>query len=271
MSKAMGVRQQEYVDTIEQLRGGAIARVAWSQLYKRFDDLSEGLPLALTRFLPTAKIGRGRILDSADRFESVSELSYPPLEKCHTFGRCNCPGNPIFYGGVGTELIFSEIGAKIGDYVGLLHVSPVEELLCVRLGALDLWRRTSGEFSMDESLKASIKEMHADPNNIVMFLLDAFSRDYFSRPGNDSVYKLTSAITSVILNAHPDISGLIYDSVDHTAGACVALKPEIADYRLKPTEVQIVKVTSYLGYGVYDFEQIAFADKFDGKRIIWSE
>lgn len=123
---------------------------------------------------------------------------------------------------------------------------------------------------MGEDLKNWIKEIHRDPNNIAMFILDAFFRDYFSRPGSYDVYKLTSAITSVILDAHRDISGLIYDSVDHTAGACLAIKPEVADDLLKPTEVQIVKITSYLGYGIYDFEQIAFADKFDGKRILWS-
>ncbi len=270
MTDAMQARQQIYVDSVERLRGGAIARVTWDQIYKTLDDLSEGLPLAMKQFATTDKIGRGRILDSAEKFETITELSYPPKEKCKTFGRCNSPSNPIFYGGVGTELIFSEIGAKIGDYVGLLHVSPVRELLCVRLGALDLWRRTSGEFPMGEDLKNWIKEVHKDPNNIVMFILDAFFRDYFSRPGSCDTYKLTSAITSVILNARQDISGLIYDSVDHTAGACCALKPEVADHLLRPTEVQIVKVTSYLGYGIYDFEQIAFADTFDGKRILWS-
>lgn len=270
MTDVMRARQQYYVDTVEILRGGAIARVTWDQLYERLDGLSEGLPLAMTQFVPVAKIGRGRILDSSDKFNTIAELSYPPKEKCKTFGRCNCPGAPIFYGGVGTELIFSEIGAKIGDYVGLLHVSPVKELLCVRLGALDLWRRTSGEFPMGEELKSWIKEKHSDPNNIVMFILDAFFRDYFSRPGSHDVYKLTSAITSAILNSHQDISGLIYDSVDHTAGACLALKPEVADHLLKPTEAQIVRITSYLGYGIYDFEQIAFANAFDGKDILWN-
>lgn len=270
MKISMHDRQQFYVDTLEILRGGAISRVTWDQLYKKIDDLSEGLPLAMSQLPASAKMGRGRVLKTADKFESIDELSYPPSEICKTFGRCNRPGNPVFYAGVGTELIFSEIGANIGDYVGLLHISPIENMLCVRLGALDLWRRTSGESPMDESLKAWIKKLHADPNNITMFLLDAFFRDFFSRPSSSDVYKLTSAITEVILNAHPNIAGLIYDSVDHTAGACLALKPSAIDTLLKPTEVQIVKITSHLGYGIYDFEQIHFSNKFENKKIIWN-
>lgn len=33
--------------------------------------------------------------------------------------------------------------------------------------------------------------------------------------------------------------------------------------------MQIVEVTSYLGYGVFDFVELARASRFEGERIVW--
>ena len=175
----------------------------------------------------------------------------------------------MLYAGVGTELIFSEIGAKPGDVVGLLHLSPSIEIFCARLGALNLWRRTSGGCLLSETLKTEIQRIHKNPENITAFLLDAFVSDYFGRICSEEAYKLTSAYTAVILSSHPQIAGLIYDSVDHEAGACLAIKPEVFDTLLKPTDVQIVEVTSYLGYGIYDFVELGRATRFEQEKIIW--
>lgn len=266
----MHENQNKYIYHIERLKGGGIDRLSWDQIYNMLEKLTEEHPFILQPLSPSDKIVRGRILDSPEKFNNIDVLSHPPAEKCNGYGRCNRPKNPVLYAGVGYELIFSEIGARQGDYVGLLYMSPVQELSCLRLGALDLWRRTNGVCLMHADLKNKIKEIHHEPSNIVAFLLDAFISDYFSRPGSSSVYKLTSAYTSVIMNSIPNIAGLFYDSVDHTAGLCLALKPDVYEASLQPTEVQIVKVTSYLGYGIFDFEQVAFSEKFHGKIIDWS-
>lgn len=267
--QAMHAKQQHYIDCIERLNGGAIDRLEWEKLYGLLDQLTEDVPLVLHPLTPSSKFARGRVMLTAEKFDSIRTLSYPSKEACKSRGRCNKPGKPVLYAGVGTELVFSEIGAKQGDIVGLLHMSPTKELYCVRLGALNLWRRTSGECLAHDDIKARIREIYQNPANITAFLLDAFVSDYFSRQGDHVTYKLTSAYTSVVLNARPDIAGLVYDSVDHTAGACLAIKPEVFDAFLQPTEVQIVKITSYLGYGVFDFEELTRANKFDGDVILW--
>jgi hypothetical protein len=268
-TKDMHAKQQYYVDCIERLRGGAINRLEWQKLYELLDHLSDGLPLVLQPVTPADKFARGRILDNREKFHSIRALAYPPENRCNNFGRCNRPQQPVLYAGVGTELIFSEIGAKPGDVVGLLHLSPSIEIFCARLGALNLWRRTSGGCLMGETVKTEIQKIFKSPENITAFLLDAFVSDYFGRLGGEDTYKLTSAYTAVILNSHPQIAGLIYDSVDHEAGACLAIKPEVFDTVLKPTEVQIVEVTSYLGYGIYDFVELGRATRFEQERIIW--
>lgn len=116
-TKDVHAKQQYYVDCIERLRGGAINRLEWQKLYELLDHLSEGVPLVLQLVTPADKFARGRILDNREKFQSIRALAYPPEDRCNNFGRCNRPQQPVLYAGVGTELIFSEIGAKHGDVV----------------------------------------------------------------------------------------------------------------------------------------------------------
>lgn len=265
----MHANQQNYVECIERLNGGAIDRLEWSRLYQLLGELSEGTPLVVRPIDTNSKIGRGRVLADVQQFNSIKTLSYPPAEHCKSYGRCNKPGVPILYAGVGTELVFSEIGAKVGDIVGLLHFAPKSDVNCVRLGALNLWRRTAGECLLPTNIKEQLEKIYRNPENITAFLLDAFVSDYFSRKSSPEVYKLTSAYTSAIFDAHPNIEGLIYDSVDHTAGSCLAISATAYDTKFTPTDAQIVRVSSYLGYGVYDFEVIKQTNKFNGELIVW--
>lgn len=263
-------RQNYYIYSMERLKGGGIERLSWEKVYSLLDDLSEKLPAILIPLNISSKFSRARVLSTDNKFPTIRTLSYPSKEACISFGRCNNPNSPMYYAGVGSELIFSEIGAKIGDIVGILHTSPFKDIFCIRIGALNLWRRTNGNCLMADSLKAEIKDIYNDPENIIAFLFDAFISDYFSRPADPITYKLTSAYTSVILNAQSDIGGLIYDSVSHTAGSCIAFKPSVFDSQLRPTEVQIVRITNYLGYGVYDFEQLEYSNEFEDEKIRWA-
>ena len=266
----MREKQQYYIDCIERLKGGAIERLDWEKLYSLMDDLSENLPIILHPIDHSAKFARARILEDDKKFDSIHKLSYPKQENCKTFGRCNRPNQSVLYAGVGTELLFSEINAHIGDIVGIIHMQPTQKLYFARVGALNLWRRTSGICLLHEEIKKEIEIIYKNPENIVSFLFDAFISDYFSRSGNQHIYKLTSAYTSAILNSNSNISGIIYDSVNHTAGACLAIKPEHFNVTIKPSDIQIVRITSYLGYGIYDFEQIAYTNNFDGEMILWN-
>ena len=262
-------KQQFYVDNIEQLNGGSISRLDWVKLCELLTILIKDAPLAITPINNTAKFARGRILNSADKFKTIDTLSYPTIANCNNIGRCNRANAPVLYAGVGRDLILSEIGARLGDIIGLLHMSPTEEIHCLELGALNTWKRTDGHCSLDDNIKKEISKIFNVPKNIIFFIFDAFISDYFSRVGSQDTYKLTSAFTSSIFNSYPNIAGLIYDSVDHTAGSCLAFKTETFDKSLRPTEVQILKVTNFLGWGIYEVEELAFSNDFNGKEIIW--
>lgn len=265
----MQALQQLYVERIERLNGGAIDRLEWNKLYQLIDEMTEGVPHVIQPIDTNSKVVRGRVLSDSKQFDSIKVLSYPPAEHCKSYGRCNKPSAPVLYAGVGTELTLSEIGARVGDIVGLLHFSPKSDVNCVRLGALNLWRRTSGHCVQPENIKALIKKIYSDPVNITAFLLDAFVSDYFSRESSTQVYKLTSAYSSVLFDSHPNIEGLIYESVNHKGGSCLAISTTAYDSKFTPTDAQIVRVSSHLGYGVYDFEVIKQTNKFNGDLIVW--
>lgn len=262
-------RQQTYVDWIERLNGGAAQRIEWQKLRDLFDHLTEGCPFVLHPLDQSSKFARGRIMNSEPRPNLISEIGPLPAAKCTDFGRCHRPGSPILYAGVGTELVLEEIGARPGDVVALLHMKPKKKLFCVRSGALNLWRRSSGHCLMHEDIKAAIAKQHADPRNITAFLLDGFIADHLGRAGSEDVYKITSAYVAAVLDARRGISGVIYDSVDFPGGTCVALRDTVFSRSIDPTDVQFIEVTSYLGYGIFDFKVLAQTDRFVGNQIIW--
>lgn len=261
--------QQNYVDWIERLNGGAVRRIEWEKLRGLFDAITEECPFVLMPIDSSSKFARARVMEHGRRPSYISEIGPIPSEKCKDFGRCHRPGHPVLYAGIGTELVLAEVGAQPGDTVALLHMRPKRRLLCVRAGALNLWRRTSGHCLMDESIKAEISRHYADARNITAFLLDGFIADQLSRQGNSDVYKLTSAYVTAILESHRGIAGVIYGSADFPGGTCIALKDEVFDKAIEPTEAQLIQVTSYLGYGVYDFNELARTDKFDDGSIVW--
>lgn len=261
--------QQNFVDWIERLNGGAARRIEWEKLRELFDELTDGCPFVLLPIDSSSKFARARVIESGNRPSSINEIGPVPPEKCNDFGRCHRPGHPVLYAGIGTELVLAEVGAKPGDTVALLHMQPKRKLLCLRAGALNLWRRTSGHCLMDESIKAEISRHYLDARNITAFLMDGFIADQLSRQGNSDVYKLTSAYVTAVLESHRAIAGVIYGSADFPGGTCIALKDEVFGKSIRPTEAQLIRVTSYLGYGVYDFEELARTDQFEADKIVW--
>jgi hypothetical protein len=261
--------QQNFVDWIERLNGGAVRRIEWEKLRGLFDSLTANCPFVLIPIDSKSKFARARVMESGNRPSSIKDIGPIPAEKCKDFGRCHRPGQPVLYAGIGTELVLAEVGAKPGDTVALLHMRPKRKLLCVRAGALNLWRRTSGHCLMDESVKAVISKHYADARNITAFLMDGFISDQLSRQGNSDVYKLTSAYVTAILESHRGIAGVVYSSADFPGGTCVALKEEVFSRSIEPTEAQLIQVTSYLGYGVYDFKELSRTNQFDADTIVW--
>ncbi|MGU3541017.1 hypothetical protein [Methylobacterium sp. A54F] len=263
-------RQNFYIESIERFKGGGLERLPWQAVRDHLERMLDEVPIVLHPFTPTDKVARGRKLTSANLFHDVAELLHPPKALCRDYGRCNRPRSPVLYAAIGYELVFSEIGAEIGDIIGLAFIRPRRELLTCLLGALDLYRRTEGHCLLAEDTKAQIKPLRKEAAKAPDFLFDAFISDYFGRVGSEHTYKLTSAYTDVIFSNFPHIDAIMYDSVDHKKGMCFAIKPDVVEYNMTVTDVQIVRVTNYLGYGFYDWELIANSKKISKRTIEWA-
>ena len=257
------------MSSIERLRGGGLERISWEKVYLLMDDLLNDVPVISYKITNTSKIVRGRRLESPDTFDDVRKLLYPPAKYCKTYGRCNKPGSPMLYGAIGYNLVFSELGAEIGDILGLVFLKPKRELNVCLLGALDLYRRTEGNCWLLDDTKMQIEPINKDPSKITAFLFDAFINDYFGSSGNDIIYKLTSAYSQALLESFPIIDGILYESVDHKRGTCLSIKPNIVDDDTEVTDAQIVRITNHLGYGIYDFEEVARSAAVIKSNIKW--
>jgi hypothetical protein len=267
--------QSEYVRLVEALRGGAAARISWDEIYKAIDHFTEGFPVFAVPFNSTNKVGRGRNLhalsnseDSKSLVMRLDDIKYSKPEHCNAYGRCNRPKEPICYAGIGTNVILSELAPEIGDYVALLHFTTRQEIYLKGLGYLDFYFRNGGQ---GEGWTEGMKEVAASyttADKIHFRVLDAFFADMFSKPFSNEIYKITSAISAAFLEKSP-LSGLVYNSVANRGGRCIALKTNHFDKYVVPTEAQILRITSNLGYGIYDFVEEYYADSFEDEKILW--
>jgi hypothetical protein len=217
-------------------------------------------------------ISRARRLSSDEEISLVEHLGPPTPLQVGAFGRCNQPNQPFLYAGANVPLLFSEINVNVGDRVGLIHLRPIRDLKLLNLGAIDMYRRTSGYCMLDSNIKAHIAGRLLDKGNGIRIpLMDAFIADHFSRPADLTTYKLTSAFTDVILSGAPKLDGIVYDSVNHRGGKCYGTRAALFPSHVVPCAAQIVRVTAKHGYGIFDFVEEKFSETFVGRHIIWAE
>jgi hypothetical protein len=145
-------------------------------------------------------------------------------------------------------------------------------LKLLNLGAIDMYRRTSGYCMLDDKIKAYISGRLFDPGESIRIpLMDAFIADHFSRPGHPTVYKLTSAFTDVVLSGAPKLDGIVYDSVNHRGGKCYGIRAALFPSEAVPYAAQIVRITANHGYGIFDHVEEKFSETFVGSRIVWAK
>jgi hypothetical protein len=241
----------------------------WSELRTYFDHLTEGFPIVVQLVAAAGTtISRACKLDPPRPIEAVADLGPPPAGLCSAFGRCNAAGEPALYCGSGTQLLLSEIGAKAGDRVAILHVNPKRQLRLLNIGAVDLFRRTGGHCLLDEAVKSQLAKIPLNSDGMCVQLLDAFVADYFTRPGSANTYKITSAYTAAMLEV-PNLDGVMYDSVGHRGGKCMAMRSSLFPGQFEPVAVQMIQLRSDLGYGIFDIREVRRTSYFDQGQILW--
>jgi hypothetical protein len=213
--------------------------------------------------------------------EQWNDLSYNPNLESIGWGRCNQPGDPIFYASNSPEGLPREIHARVGDILNLGYWrSPVPVLLStfgfsenVRKRMGTILRFPAGQPEPDSTA------LNASTIKAYQFLMDAFTETV--EPNEEHKYMLTTAIYAIISG---DVGPLVFDSVSKerfdgvtfpsiaTRGNLVnfALRPQVVDSSLELFRVEAFEVTG-IEDTEYDLWAIATGFPAVDGTIQWGE
>lgn len=242
---------------IERFNGGMERRLPWNEIRKIIDLISEG-HLFLGANLPEQVFYRGRVLKPGERFENIDELKAPPAAMVRSYGRCNCPNQPVFYASSNQETVLSELGVASEDRVQILKCRPKtgSKISATIVGEIDHVRRygthsnATGPGFADEIRKhwGSLNQLQ----RLRLNLVDAFIADKFRTEIKYSFeYKITSAFSDIIFSQK--IDSFFYPSVGHRGGLNIAIQAEAAHNEFEYTASEIIQVRECLGYGLFGY------------------
>lgn len=197
---------------------------------------------------------RQRINPIGKNFTNISELSYPPKNCCLEYGRANIPNHPMFY----CCSFPSDHNAPEPRYTTLLETSTfihekesrgIERStfsrwdVIKRLNLIALPFSTQYERTFDDIIQiqeAWEKEVTTVPvNKEALELVEYMSNEMASNVVNGTEHFKTACFVYYLLYVNDktkDADGIIYPSVAAAGeGFNIALKPDVADYKLKFT------------------------------------
>jgi len=266
----------EATDLIRSLGDPAVAKQSPAQVRVLVQRLIEDHPFVTSTNLgPQVQFWRGRKAESADGFENVNMMIQPPPDACSGYNRCSPPREPMFYAALSAHTVFSEVHATVGDRVQLVLVAPEDgcQIKLAHIGEIDHWRRYGRSIlaqpQVEEILRLTFPNDDWSEREVRRMYVDAFMADMFSRDGRAlGVYEVTSAISRCYLEA--GIDGLIYPSVKHRGGLCVALHTRCAQ-QMGVVEFALFEIEADLGYGLYKKQFLKDAASWnDDGTILWN-
>jgi hypothetical protein len=205
---------------------------------------------------------RVRINETHELFENTKDLWWPPA-KCVKQGRCNEPGQPVFYYSDSEDTAVIEKQPNEGDIITVLKIElidPADLPLVMTLGIHEFTAKTNPRYGgtppeQDVKQKAFIqKEGLAETNPILhQYVTEEFIKDV--PPGREDEYRITSAIARILINEPETVTddgivvegakihGISYPSIAaNKFGANVALTTESADRLYRPISCEVNRV-----------------------------
>ncbi len=245
------------VQLIERFRGGLERRLPWNEIRKFIGLITEG-HIFFGANLPEQVFYRGRVLSPGERFENIDELKAPPAALVRSYGRCNCPYQPVFYASSNLETVLSELGVAAGDRVQILECHPKtgSKISASIVGEIDHVRRYGTHSNATgPGFADQIREHWNNLNpmqRLRLNLVDAFIADKFRLEIRYSFeYKITSAFSEIIFSQK--IDSLFNPSVGHRGGLNIAIRAKAAHEELEFTASKIIEVRDCLGYGLFGY------------------
>lgn len=217
---------------------------------------------------------RTRISNPGELYSHTDDLKYPPVKTATS--RVAYSEEPIFYAASSPETAFAEARLQVGDFfhLGNYGVRSDDGFYISMIGDLDSLRRqgkTAFGISSFEVFYKTILDGLPASTKLAVQLVDAFFVDWLGRKGSDDVYRISNAITHEILTA-PNLSGIVFHSVEHAGGYNYALKKECYDQSVEPLQVTPCTVRKMYGYGAYEMGQLESVKiKQVPGEILWPE
>lgn len=210
---------------------------------------------------------RGRIENSTDLFENISQMSCRDPVDVKDYGRCHRPSVAVYYGANNLDTVLSELSPEVGDRVHVAVARPKgnAEIVLTAVGEIDHVRRYNRAFIGNEKTLAIIQGLLDNvksDSELRKIYLDAFMADLFLSPASRaSDYKATSALSELIFSAStggkPILDGFAYPSVAHRGGMNFAIQRPAFLAKMNVTHCMAFEIIDLLGYGLYGRKQYA--------------
>ena len=209
---------QEFMDTkdgllsiIEQLRGGGKNRLDFDTVRGYVAALVEKAGrIYQVYILPNSlELLRVRAFNYPDDKEKYTWQDFgPPPAHCSTkYGRCDKPGNSVFYTALFDHIALREVNAETGGYYCVSTHQLDKEARIIPIGELDHFRGTDQTYLGGYDDKAS--EVYRDileSGELTPVVIDGYFAEEFRKTAQvNSDYKVTSAFSDVLFSdLNPD-------------------------------------------------------------------
>jgi hypothetical protein len=223
------------------------------------------------------------VIGSNKRIHNIKYLKYPPSDKVKKYGRCNLPGQSVFYSSFLTFTAMDEMKPRVGDlitettwkvkaeqpliYCPIFKNQPTEENI--------LNERT---LKINQLYENKIKDYpeytRKQIDTLVQFVTDAFTKRI--HPNNHLDYIFSAYFSNKIFHEFENgkIEAIYYPSVQSRLSfENVAMKHNVFDskYELVKAKDSLCVTDPSDGRSGYFFEGLAECKSFDyaSGRILW--
>lgn len=259
---------------VDGLRSNAERKLHWAEIRTRIGTITDG-HLFLSGPLPNnLPLYRGRKLDNEAPFDTIDQLTAREPSSVVSYGRCNNPGNSIFYGSNNLETVFSELGIDVGSRVQVIEtrLKPGATVKFTTVGEIDQVRRFGKPSQMlGDGYRKAIEDHWStlsQPARMRLNFADAFLAEHFLRAAKwPFEYKVTSAFSDLVFKE--GIEALFYPSVGHRGGWNIAIPKEVYDNNFEVVSSAVYRIFDAPGYGMFGHYVEQRSQTIEGRQIKW--
>jgi hypothetical protein len=263
---------------IEQLRGGGGTRLNRKEIHGFMEALMKRAGKIYQTYSITQEltVHRAIRLSTPEDPKSRSDLGPPPHVKVERFGRCHQPYEPVCYCSLYEDTALAELDAQAGEFFSISTFSIGNSVL-MPIGEFDYYRRT-GQTRLGQAIPTTknVYKNFAENENkkqlIHSQVIDAFVAEAFIRHAStDADYKITNTFCKILFDEFPDkIDAFLYPSVAFREGLNFAFSISAYQTKLKlrENETKIIKITSALGFGIYEYEDIYVLERVNSNDAL---